>query len=207
MSVQVQFWDKIARKYAATPVRDADAYAHTLARTRSYLRAEGHVLELGCGTGTTALTLAPHVAHYRATDWSAKMIEIAREKALDGPGWLEVDVMGADVPDVADASLDTVLAFSLLHLVEDRAAVLKRVYDVLKPGGFFISKTACLRGQGLHLRVLVAAMQLVGKAPPVAFFDGATLEEDMRQAGFEVVEADDHNHRPAVRFIVVRKPG
>ena len=36
------------------------------------------VLEFGCGTGSTALTLAPNVRHIQATDVSPKMLEIAR---------------------------------------------------------------------------------------------------------------------------------
>ena len=64
------FWDRIAPKYAKSPVRDQQAYEATLARTRSYLGAEDKVLELGCGTGSTALILADAVAEYTATDLS-----------------------------------------------------------------------------------------------------------------------------------------
>ncbi len=206
MTANAQFWDKIARKYAAAPVRDTDAYAKTLDRTRTYLHADDKVLELGCGSGTTALTLSPLVGHYRATDWSPKMIEIAREKAVEGPGWLEADVMGADMPGLPAQSLDVVLAYSLLHLVEDRAYVLKRIYETLKPGGHFISKTVCLDGQGFHIRLLSPVLRLIGKAPPVAFFTGDALQMEMRKAGFDIIEAEDHNRGPAARFIVARKP-
>ena len=76
-----RFWDRIARKYAADPIKDMDGYARTLDRTRHYLRGTDVVLELGCGTGTTALWLAPHVSRMVATDLSGEMIAIAREKA------------------------------------------------------------------------------------------------------------------------------
>ena len=57
-----------------------DGYTRTLDRTRYYLRGADTVLEFGCGTGTTALKLAPHVYRMVAADLSGEMIAIAREK-------------------------------------------------------------------------------------------------------------------------------
>ena len=34
-----RFWDRIARKYAADPIKDMDGYPRTLDRTRHYLHA------------------------------------------------------------------------------------------------------------------------------------------------------------------------
>ena len=75
------FWDKVAPKYAKRPIADMSAYDRTLARTATYLHESDRVLELGCGTGTTALRLADRVAAYTASDLSPGMIRIAREKA------------------------------------------------------------------------------------------------------------------------------
>ena len=64
------FWDKIAPRYAKKPVADPAAYEEKLARVRALLRAEDRVLEIGCGTGSTALRLASRVAEITATDIS-----------------------------------------------------------------------------------------------------------------------------------------
>ena len=61
-AADARFWDRIARKYAADPIKDMDGYARTVDRTRHHLRSTDTVLELGCGTGTTALKLAAHVS-------------------------------------------------------------------------------------------------------------------------------------------------
>jgi ubiquinone/menaquinone biosynthesis C-methylase UbiE len=53
----------------------------TLDCTRKHLSASDNVLEVGCGTGTTALLLAPSVKQITASDISSRTIEIAREKA------------------------------------------------------------------------------------------------------------------------------
>ena len=48
------FWDRMARKYAADPIADPAGYEHTLHRVQGLLNAGDRVLELGCGTGSTA---------------------------------------------------------------------------------------------------------------------------------------------------------
>lgn len=50
--------DRIARKYSADAIADPAGYE----RTWHYLQAGDAVLEFGCGTGTSALKLAPVVA-------------------------------------------------------------------------------------------------------------------------------------------------
>ena len=72
------FWDKAAEKYAKSAIADPDAYEYTLGRTRTYLKPTDNVLELGCGTGSTALVLASDVAKISAVDISKGMLEIAR---------------------------------------------------------------------------------------------------------------------------------
>ena len=61
-SRDVRFWDRIARKYAASPIKDIAGYERTIARIAQLLGPTQSVLEIGCGTGTTALKLAPLVA-------------------------------------------------------------------------------------------------------------------------------------------------
>ena len=75
-----RFWDRSSRKYAKSSIADLNGYERTLERTRAYLQPGDSVLELGCGTGTTALRLADGVQSYLATDISGGMIAIAEEK-------------------------------------------------------------------------------------------------------------------------------
>src|SRR5262245_39379912 len=81
----VRFWDRSSRKYAMRAIPDQAAYERTLDRTRALLGPGNLVLELSCGTGTTALRLASGVQDYLATDISAAMIAIADEKHAAGP--------------------------------------------------------------------------------------------------------------------------
>ena len=81
MNKSEKFWDKIAKKYSKSDIKDKEGYNKTLDDTRKFLKKEAVVLEIGCGTGTTALKLAGSVNDMTATDISSNMIAIAKEKA------------------------------------------------------------------------------------------------------------------------------
>jgi ubiquinone/menaquinone biosynthesis C-methylase UbiE len=209
-AADARFWNRIARKYAADPVKDMAGYERTLDRARHYLSATDNVLELGCGTGTTALKLAPHVARIVATDLSDEMIAIAREKAgAEAPRNAEFVVATPECAPWSDGSFDAVLAFNLWHLVADRASALAHVHRVLKPGGVFVSKTPCLSEMNALIRLALPLMQLVGKAPYVAIFSAAALEREIETAGFAIVERARHGsgRKDARIFIAARKGG
>ena len=192
-----RFWNRAARKYAKSKIADPGGYERTLAQTRALLNPGDRVLELGCGTGTTALRLAGSVQHYRATDISAEMIAIAHEKhaASPIPGLsFHVETAGA-VPAQA-VPFNAVLAFSFLHLVRDLPDTLRRIHDMLAPEGLFISKTPCVGDMNLMIRrVLLPAMRAVGKAPHVLLFRAPELSAQFRAAGFEILVSESHATR------------
>ncbi len=203
------FWDRVARKYARDPIKDMAGYTRTLESTRKRLRETDIVLELGCGTGTTALSLAPAVARLVGTDVSGEMIAIAQEKAgAQGCGNAEFAVVPAERAFGADGAFDAVLAFNVLHLIADRPATLRQAIRALKPGGLFISKTPCLSEMNPLLKFAVPVAQLVGKAPHVAFFSALALEREIESAGFEIIERARHGsgRKDPRIFIVARAP-
>lgn len=200
------FWDRVAPKYAEKPISNPDAYQETLARTRSYLGRDDSVLELGCGTGSTALTLSDAVAEILGTDISSGMIDIAREKTRT-QGIENARFMVATADDLTAAGerrFDVVMAFNLMHLVPDAEATLDDVATLLKPGGLFISKTPCL-GRKLYFWPLIKAMQLVGKAPFVRFLKVETYDLMIEAAGFEIIETGLYPPSAPNRFVVARK--
>ncbi|MBO0765043.1 MAG: class I SAM-dependent methyltransferase [Hyphomicrobiaceae bacterium] len=204
-----RFWDRVARKYAADPVADAAGYERTLERTRHYLKGDDTAFEFGCGTGTTALKLAPSVARIVATDISSEMIAIARERAeAEGTTNVTFAVATPDAAPWSDGSFDVAFSFNVMHLVAAREAALRGVYRLLKPGGLFISKTPCLKEMNPLVRAAVPVMQFVGKAPYVAYLSAEDLEREMAAVGFEIVERARHasRGRDARPFLVGRKP-
>ena len=205
MSDTAAFWDRIAPKYALRPVSDIPSYEATLERTRAYLNPDMQVLEVGCGTGSTALTLAPATGHITGTDVSGAMIDIARKKISDGTV-ANVSFARASIDEAGQGrTFDAVLAFNLFHLLPDAPAGIATLRARLEPGGLLISKTACLGERKGFLRLPIAVMRMVGKAPFVAFLTVADLERMITDAGFEIVETGDYPAKMPNHFVVARK--
>jgi len=81
MDQAAKFWDEVAERYSKQPIADEAAYQKQLQVTRECFQPDTDILELGSGTGSTAIIHAPYVKHICAIDISSKMIEIAQRKA------------------------------------------------------------------------------------------------------------------------------
>ena len=200
------FWDRAAPGYSKRSIADEESYARKLAATQALMRPDMTVLELGCGTGSTALEHAPHVAHVDATDISAEMLRIGSEKA-ERAGITNISFKQSGVTDfdAPDDSYDMVLALNLIHLLPDREAALANIERVLKPGGIFISSTGCLADRMWFLRPVIAVMQWIGKAPYVSFLGAEQVLREVSAAGFEEQNHWTHGRANSL-FLVARKP-
>lgn len=148
-SFKARFWDRFASGYAGGTIGDWAGYERSLVRTRELLGPGASVLEIGCGTGSTALTLS------------------------------------------------------------DLDAATARCARVLKPGGWFISKTPCLREiNPLIPGLAVPLMRALRLAPPVLNLREADLVAACKRQGLEVLGVERHASRGRdVRpYVVARKP-
>ena len=205
MNTSPKFWDKIANRYAKSPVKDEAAYQRKLEVTREYFTPDAVVFEFGCGTGSTALAHAPFVKHILATDISPRMIEIAKQKA-NAADITNVTFAVSAIEDAArgEETYDVVMGHSILHLVEDRNAAIAQAHNLLKPGGAFVSSTACLGGRMRWLKLIAPIGRFLGLMPIVSFFTEKELTESITSAGF-VVEHQWTPPKGIAVFIVARK--
>lgn len=210
MYKSAKFWDRIADKYAASPIRNRAAYEAALDRMRELLSPTDTVLELGCGTGTTALALAPSAQHITATDVSDAMLEKGRDKA-QAAGTTNVDFLQSDAADAPAGPFDAVLAFNLLHLIEDMDSALAEIAQRTKPGGLFISKTFCMPGRRnmiwWFIQLGLPVMQAIGKAPYFAKLSTAELDTAITKAGFTIVETTMAPGKDPRRTVIARRVG
>lgn len=199
-----KFWDKIAERYSKRPVADEEAYQEKLRVTREYLRPGMRVLEFGCGTGSTAIAHAPYVQHIQAIDVSANMIGIARGKArADGIENVTFEKSTIEELDVPDASFDAVLGLSILHLLDDKEAVIVRVHQVLKPGGIFVTSTACIGDSMKYFGIVAPVLPFFG-LPLVRVFTLEELKASFAAAGFTIDYQWEPGSGKAVFIIAVK---
>jgi ubiquinone/menaquinone biosynthesis C-methylase UbiE len=200
-----KFWDKIAERYAKRPVADEAAYQKKLQVTREYFRPDMEVLELGCGTASTAIAHAPYVKHIQAIDISSKMIEIAQRKAAaENIKNVTFQCLSIDAFSAPEQTLDAVLGLSILHLLEDKEEVIARVHKMLKPGGIFVTSTACIGDTMKLFKFVVPIGKFFGLMPVVKVFTTKELEHSLTAAGFAI----DYQWQPGkgkAVFIVTKK--
>ena len=197
------FWDRVAEKYARQPVVDEASYKKKLEITRGFLRPDMEVLEFGCGTGSTAISHAPHVRRILAVDVSEKMLGIARRKAA-GVASIDFEQGTIEALEAPDESFDVVLGLSILHLVPDRDAAIAKVRRLLKPGGLFVSSTACIGDTLPAIRLVAPLGRALGLLPLLRVFTRAELRRSIDVAGFSI----EHDWLPGkgkAVFIVARK--
>lgn len=136
---KVKFWNWLAKRY------DDEVGEETVGITKKYLTKTDTVLDYGCARGAYTIALADEVKEIDGIDISPKMIELAKEKSK------EIDFNVATIFDIDD-TYDVVLAFNILHLLEDVEAAIQKIDELLKPNGRFVSVTTCMK-ENLLLRI------------------------------------------------------
>ena len=199
-------WDTRCRKYDAA-IREHDVlYEKTIRSTKALLGDSDVVLDYGCATGEFSLDIASHVQRIQGIDTSAKMIELAKKKALGRQVRnVEFDQINSFDQRLMSNSFSAILAFSIFHLLDDPSKALVRLNNLLEPGGLLISQTPCLGERSLTFRCIVGLAQAVGIAPMIQSFRIAALESLVSGCGFEILETKVWDKRNAIQWIVARK--
>jgi len=204
MDRHARFWNRIAPRYSRAAIGNQEAYQKKLEMTRACFSEESAVLEVGCGTGSTALLHAPHVREVLATDFAEGMIDIARERAAQaGIDNVRFEVASLESLADRDERFDVVLALNVLHLVVDLDAALASIVSLLKPGGALVASTACIGDSMPFMRFVLPPAQWLGLVPHVAIFGEKQLNAAFERAGL-TVEAryqPDAGRAPAVFHI------
>ena len=205
MNKSEKFWDRMAKCYSKQAIADEASYQKKLQITQECLKPDMEVLELGCGTGSTAIIHAPHVKHIRAIDISSKMIEIAQGKAnkkkIDN---ITFETLTIDDLNVQEQTIDVVLCLSILHLLDNKEEVIANIYKMLKPGGLFISSTVCLGDTMKWLKIIAPIGKLLGLMPMIKFFTKDQLRDCIVDAGFDI-DQFWHPAKGKAVFIVAKK--
>jgi 2-polyprenyl-3-methyl-5-hydroxy-6-metoxy-1,4-benzoquinol methylase len=211
MNKSKKFWDSASKNYDKTEERFEYIHSKSRKNTKKYIENSNVVLDYGCGTGTVSCEIAHYVKEIHAIDISSKMIEIAKEKAVDK----KIENITFSQTDIFDEkhkkeSYDRILAFNMLHTIPNPKDVVQRIDELLKPNGLFISVTPCLGGKlsflvGLQIR-LVQIMCKIGIIPvPIRRLKSSDLDDLITNGNFQTVDTEQIYKGASSYFIVAKK--
>ncbi|MEQ7123948.1 class I SAM-dependent methyltransferase [Actinopolymorpha sp. B11F2] len=100
------------------------------------------VLDAGCGPGLYADELLARGASVVGFDQSAGMVELAQSRLGDRAELLRVHDLSQPLDWLADQTFDAVVLALVIHHLDDRRAVLRELFRVLRPGGRLVLSTA-----------------------------------------------------------------
>lgn len=130
-------WNESAPEYELVR-RNLDKFNGDLLRAAAPLAGES-VLDVACGDGEPALSLAPLVGERGSVlgiDLAERMVEIARNRAKEANAAnARFEVMDAEKLRVPDRSVDLVTCRFGLQIVTDPDAAIAEMRRVLRPGG------------------------------------------------------------------------
>jgi ubiquinone/menaquinone biosynthesis C-methylase UbiE len=204
-------WDKQAPGYDRRNLRVyKNAYDLSIQKARAVLSPDQEVLEIGCGTGSISLGIAPDVKRVVATDISPQMIAVAQNKVrrLSIPN-VEFRVCdGYSLPFDGQA-FDVVLLFNVLHLVKEPTALLHEAHRLLKPFGYLITATDCYAEPvplpfriGLGVQRL---LNLIGVIPFMWHFGKEDIHQLLERCSFDSIETDVLHPTPVNYYLLARK--
>jgi 2-polyprenyl-3-methyl-5-hydroxy-6-metoxy-1,4-benzoquinol methylase len=205
MNKSEKFWDKSASKFDQKGKKDEQTYNEIIDRTKKYLKTSDTVLDFGCGTGLVSNEIAGNVKFIQAIDISSKMIEIAKNKA-DNRKIQNVGYSHSTIFDerYKSGSFDVILAFYILHLLNDNQNAVQRINDLLKPGGLIISVIPCI-GEKIFLNVSLSILSKIGLVPNIKSFKTRELEDLFSRANFQTIENESLHQDIPQCFIVAKK--
>ncbi len=212
MNKAQQFWDKKAKIFDDLQKQFESASRTIISRTKEYLNGDDNVLDFGCATGIITLKLANGIRHIRGLDFSPEMISEAIKRKTEA-NVTNVSFSQGTIfnDDLVKASFDKITAFSIIHLLEDREKVIQRIGELLKPGGLFISETACFKDRmefKTRLKFTLSRfLKQFGAFPlHLNMFKTSDVEQLIKSQNFNIVKAEKlFFNGMTIIFVVAKK--
>jgi len=201
-----KFWNRLANQFDKLSKHFEKPPSE---KAKKFLKADDIVLDYGCATGTVTIELASYVKEIKGIDISSQMIDVAKRKVSE-VNIKNIDFIQATIDDerLKTDSLNVIIAFNILHFFQDTQNVLKRINELLKPGGLIIIAIACVgqRTFSNSLRYLLFSPLIkLGIIPYMKFLKTSELKDLIESENFQIIEFVNLDS-PTNYFIVAKKP-
>src|SRR2546425_2999509 len=196
---QRQNWDSVAEGWKQwwEPIEKGAQKLSNRLIELAKIKSGQRVLDIATGIGEPAITAAKIVGtsgHVLATDISAQMLGIAKERAasLGLQDIIEFKDSDAEILDLPDSAYDAVLCRWGLMLLPNLDAALSKIHDSLVSGGRFAAAVWADAPKvpiiNLATRIICKQVQMSAPPPgtpnPFSLADTNELENSLAKAGF-----------------------
>jgi 2-polyprenyl-3-methyl-5-hydroxy-6-metoxy-1,4-benzoquinol methylase len=202
MNKSEKFFDRVSSKSKPEPNQTASKIIES---SKEFLEKDDYLLDFGCGSGAITNKLAKAAKAIDAIDISSGMLEFAKKQAEENAIG-NIKYMQASIFDgrFMDETFDVILAFNVLHYIEDMPSLIERINRLLKPNGIFISSTACLKEKRSFMRYLVLLLTKLRIMPKTNFYKKVELETLIKNGNFDIIKSERISKLPEY-FIVSSK--
>ena len=202
MNKSEKFFDRVSSKSKPEPNKTASKIIES---SKEFLEKDKYVLDFGCGSGAITNKLAQDVKAIEAIDISSGMLGFAKkqaeENAITNISYRQVSIFDEGFKD---ETFDVILAYNVLHYIEDLPSHVERINSLLKSNGIFISSTACMKEKRSLVRYLVYFLSKIGIVPKMNSYKKIELETLIENGKFEVIKSERISKLPEY-FIVMKK--
>lgn len=199
------FWNRVAKRVNKHIQKPNEKNLKIVQNLQKHLKSNDQVLDFACGPGIISCEISKNVNAIHAIDISTQMIEIATshkiEQNLNNITFFRTTIFD---DNIQIGSFDVITAFNILHYLEDKEIYMKRINELLKPNGIFISSTIYSKEKKTILFYFFSFINKLKIMPKINFYSLHELENNILKCNFKLIESYDISPFPE-RFIVVSK--
>ncbi|QBJ77198.1 bifunctional 2-polyprenyl-6-hydroxyphenol methylase/3-demethylubiquinol 3-O-methyltransferase UbiG [Aquitalea sp. USM4] len=163
------------------------------------------VLDVGCGGGILAESMAQRGAQVTGIDLARKSLKVAQLHSLESGVAVEYRCVAVeDLADEAPGSFDVVTCMEMLEHVPDPESVVRSCARLVKPGGWVFFSTLN-RNAKAYLLAVVGAEYVLNMLPRgtheyARFLKPSELSRMARNAGLEISNVSGMSYNPLTRI-------
>jgi phosphatidylethanolamine/phosphatidyl-N-methylethanolamine N-methyltransferase len=198
-----KFWDRIAKRYDWVTTKITKDYPALVRRIVNDVNTAENVLEVATGTGLIAIEVTRNAGMVEAIDFSSKMIERAKKKALkDRIKNIHFSVGSAYSLEFEGGQFDAAICSNALHCMDHPEKALFEIRRVMKDDGILIAPTFC-HGENWRSRLLSRMMSLTGFKSYQQFKTGEFFDL-FTSCGFKIIKKDISNDFVPLAYVVAQ---
>jgi 2-polyprenyl-6-hydroxyphenyl methylase/3-demethylubiquinone-9 3-methyltransferase len=168
------------------------------------------VIDIGCGGGILAESMAKKGASVTGIDLSEKALKVADLHSLESNVQVRYEKISAEeMAQREEGQFDVVTCMEMLEHVPNPASIIRACYQLAKPGGHIFFSTIN-RNPKAYLFAILGAEYILQMLPKGThdyekFITPAELTQDIRNAGLQVNALNGMSYNPLTRIYSLNK--